>query len=135
LPHVPQWVVCETSVSQMSAGLAVQCANPEAHDVVGTEQTPALHVTPAGPMTCGFVVQSFPHAPQFFASVCTLVHVPEHDVLAEGGHEHPVAPDTQGWPVPPSAPVAVSLSLVVASLDATAASGVEASVPSGGVRS
>jgi hypothetical protein len=82
----------------MSAGLVVQCENPGAHDVAGTEQTPALHVTPAGPMTCGFVVQSFPHAPQFFGSVCTLTHVPEHDVLAAGGHEHPPPPIVHTWP-------------------------------------
>jgi len=81
----------------MSAGLVVQCAHPGAHELPGTEHTPALHVTPAG-TTCGFVVQSFAHAPQFFASVCTLVHVPEHDVLAAGGHEHPPPPIVHTWP-------------------------------------
>jgi hypothetical protein len=99
LPHLPQLVICERSVSQMSAGLAVQCANPETHDVAGTEHTPALQVTPAGPATCDFVVQSFPHAPQFFGSVGTLVHVPEHDVLAAGGHEHPPPPMMHTWPL------------------------------------
>jgi hypothetical protein len=99
MPHVPQWVVCERSVSQMSAGLVVQCAHPGAHEPPGTEHTPALHATPgADMMTCGFVVQSFAHAPQFFGSVCRLAHVPEHDVLAAGGHEHPPPPIVHTWP-------------------------------------
>jgi hypothetical protein len=107
LLHPPQWVICERSVSQMSAGLAVQCANPGAHEGPGTEHTPALHVTPTpGGITCGFVVQSFAHAPQFFASVCTLVHVPEHDVLAAGGHEHPPPPIVHTWPLPQAAQAA-----------------------------
>jgi hypothetical protein len=97
LPHVPQLVFCERSVSQMSAGLAVQCAHPGAHEAPGTEHTPALHV--AGPMTCGFVVQSFPHAPQFFGSVCTSVHVPAHDELTDGGHEQPPPPILHTWPL------------------------------------
>ena len=74
----------------MSAGLVVQCAHPGAHDEPGTAQTPALHV--AGPATCGFVVQSFPHVPQFFASVCKSVQAPEHEVPAAGGQEQPPPP-------------------------------------------
>jgi hypothetical protein len=123
LPHVPQWFFCERSVSQMSAGLAVQCAHPAAHDEPGTAQTPALHV--AGPMTCGFVVQSFAHAPQFFASVCKSVQAPEHDELADGGQEHPPPPIVHTWPlaqaaqaaplVPQRLPVCVAVTHPVAS--------------------
>jgi len=106
MPHLPQLVICERSVSQMSAGLVEQCENPGAHDVAGTEHTPALQVTPAADMTCGFVVQSFPQAPQFFGSVCRLAHMPEHDVLAVGGHEHPPPPMMHTWPLPQGAQAA-----------------------------
>ena len=75
-----------------------------------------------------------------------LLHLPLLPVHANvpvwhsaGGH---VAPDTQAWFLPPSEPVtAASLSLAVASLllvvasSGAAASAVDASVLSGGVRS
>jgi hypothetical protein len=62
------------SVSQPTVGSLEQCAQPAAHDVAGTEQTPALQVV--APLTCGKALQSLPHVPQFFASVCVFVHAP-----------------------------------------------------------
>jgi hypothetical protein len=89
-PHVPQLAGWVTSVSQPALGAVVQCAHPSAHDDGGTEHTPALHVV--CPATCGFIVQSLPHVPQFFWSVCRSVHAPEHVSFAEGGQEHPPPP-------------------------------------------
>jgi hypothetical protein len=86
-PHVLGWLIC---VSHPSFGLAEQCAHPAAHDAAGTEHTPPPQAT--GPVTFFKALQSCPHAPQFFESVCVLVHVPLHDVLADGGHEHPPPP-------------------------------------------
>jgi hypothetical protein len=78
------------SVSQPSLTLAVQCIQPAAHDDAGTEHAPATHDT--WPLTFFSALQSCAHAPQFFESVCVLEHVPLHDVLADGGHEHPPPP-------------------------------------------
>jgi len=88
--HPPQEAGLLISVSHPAVALPGQCIQPGAHDVGGTLQTPPLHV--AGPLTWERAVQSWPHAPQFFESVCVSVHVPLHDVLADGGHEHPPSP-------------------------------------------
>ena len=100
-PHVAGFVM---SVSHPSLTLAEQCIQPAAHDDAGTEHAPATHDT--GPLTFFRAVQSWPHAPQFFASVCVLVHAPAHDVFAAGGQEHPPPPIVHTWPLEQAAQAA-----------------------------
>ena len=61
----------------------------------GTWHTPALHVTAEGLPTFGFVVQSLPHVPQFFGSVCRFVHA------LSPGHDCPASPMDKEHPPPP----------------------------------
>jgi hypothetical protein len=62
VPQAPQFSGLERSVSQPSSGFDEQCPHGDAHAVGANPHLPALQVTV--PLTCGSVVQSWPHVPQ-----------------------------------------------------------------------
>ena len=74
LLHRPHVAGFDRSASQPSSGFDEQCANPAAHEDVGTTHFPALHVT--WPLTCGSPVQSCAHAPQCFGSLASVTSQP-----------------------------------------------------------
>jgi hypothetical protein len=75
LPHPPQFAVLLMSVSQPLSALALQWAHPAAQEATGIEQAPEARHSVV-PVTWGRFVQSWPHAPQFFGSVCSLTQAP-----------------------------------------------------------
>ena len=65
--------------SHPSLGVIEQWANPEAHAVWGTLQTPAPQVIPVAPIfTFAKVVQSWPQVPQFLESVLRSTQLLPH---------------------------------------------------------
>jgi hypothetical protein len=89
MPQPPQLGDAAMFVSHPGSGSPAQCAHPAAHEE--TAHVPPLHCTPP---TFFRAVQSWPHVPQFFSSVCVLAHPLAHDVV-DGGHEHPPPPIVQ----------------------------------------
>ena len=102
---------------------------------MSVQSAPAVHV----PQVPAWQTEALP-GPQGVPSarLAVLLHLPLPPVHANVPVWHSVglqmAPDTQAWPLPPSAPVAASSLLLVASSGAVE-SDVDASAPPGGARS
>jgi hypothetical protein len=93
--HEPHFAVVDTSVSQMSSGLVVQCALPAAHALGGMTQTESLQEMPvAFGARLGDAVQSCPQAPQFFGSAVRSAQPEGHCVLVQTGAESRASPES-----------------------------------------
>jgi hypothetical protein len=102
--HAPQfpWVVM--LVGQPAFGLVVQFCHPDAHV---TAHWPAVH---CAPMTCGSIVQSLPHEPQFVGP--SWMQAPLHAI--EPGEQlgpsamlpscFPASPGPSCWTSAPASP-------------------------------
>jgi hypothetical protein len=108
-PQAPQFCESRRFVSHPSSGREVQCANPRAHAVAGTEQIPAWHSTPAAPgVTFTRPVQSCPQVPQFLGSLGE----PHTDASPDGSVPLPLPEgfdEASMFPPPSLAPVAPPL--------------------------
>ena len=83
-PHPPQLSESRKSASQPSSAREEQWPNPATQAAAGTRHVPARQATlVTSARTLGNVVQSWPHAPQFFGSVGEPQAPPSPEVIEE----------------------------------------------------